>query len=427
MPQTAKKKNNHLTVPRGMFDVLPQEYALWERIRKTTRDIADYYNFWKMETPLIERAELIERIFPENLDLAKHLFIPTQGGERLIVRFDATASIIRSYVENNLASLGQPVKVFYEGSIFGLSHLMENDTVEEMHSAGFEIIDGDSDPVYDAQVILASYRVLESLKISNLNIALNTLCCRHCRAGYKKQVNDYIKSKKTKLCDECKNNFPENPLKILACKSEEDVEVRKASPKSVDFICTHCRNHFKAVFEYLEELGLPYTLVPDLVSKCGYATGTLFEIVSNGIGHPLASGGRHNYLIEAIGGKNTPAVGGVVNFGRIMKWLKDNPTPSLTLKIKPKIFLIHIGALARKRAFRLVEQLRQAHINVWESLGKDSLDIQLKLASKMESPISLIFGQKEAFEDTIIVRDMKNGAQETIPLAKIVDTLRKQI
>ena len=245
--------------------------------------------------------------------------------------------------------------------------------------------------------------------------------------GYRKQINEYIKGKKNDLCAQCEKHLTGKIEKILICENEKDKLVRDSYPASVDYLCTYCRSGFKIVFEYLEELGLQYALSPRLSSDCGYTTGTLFEIYGADLPYPLASGGRHDYLVESVGGKNTPAVGGLIYLDRVARWLKAKGVTIAPHRAKPKTFLIHIGALARKKALGLIEQLRESNISVWESLGRDALDVQLKLAAKMESPLALIFGQKEAFEDSIIVRDMKSGMQETVPLKKIIEAIKKRL
>ena len=410
-----------------MYDILPQEYLIWDRMRKVVRDFADFYNFFRIETTLIEREELMERGFEDDDEMRNRSLVIQERGERFIVRRDPALSVIRAYVEHGLSSVSQPLKVFYEGQIFDKNGFNDAPEFREAHCAGFEVIDGESDPVYDAQIILTLYRILEELKVDGISIGLNTLCCRHCRMGYRKQINEYIKGKKSDLCVQCEKHLTGKPEKILICENEKDKAVREAYPASVDYLCTYCRSNFKNIFEYLEELGLQYSLSPRLKSECGYTTGTLFEIYGADLPYPLASGGRHDYLVESVGGKNTPAVGGVIYLDRVARWLKAKGVTIAPHRAKPKIFLIHIGALARKKALGLIEQLREANVSVWESLGRDALNIQLKLATKMESPLALIFGQKEAFEDSIIIRDMKSGMQETVLLKKVVENIKKRL
>ncbi len=411
-----------------MHDVLPDDQPTWERIRRSAREFAQVYNFLRIDTSILEPIELFSRSVGESTDIVeKQMFTVTaKGKERLALRPEGTASIARAYVEHGLGGrLGLPLKLFYEGPMFRYEQPQAGRT-RQFHQIGFEILSADDDPIYDAQVILVLVRFLESLKIKNLMVAVNSIGCKACRPGYRRQLQSYYRPLKEKLCADCIRRFESNPLRLLDCKVEGCRAFREETPIIVDSLCDLCRKHFKGTLEYLDELALPYSLDHHLVRGLDYYTKTVFEVGGEGFDFALASGGRYDYLVELLGGKPTPGVGWAVSVERIVEVLRIQGITH-TLKAKPKVFFIYIGELAKRKSLRLLEELRKHNIDVAESLGRESLRGQLRLADKMQSPIALIFGQKEAFEESIIMRDLRSGIQETIPLSKTVGILKEKL
>jgi len=380
----------------------------------------------RIDTPIAEPAELFSRSVGADTDVVeKQMFFLDTKGEALVLRPEATASIARAYIQHGLSHLNHPLKLYFEGPLFRYEQPQAG-RFRQFHQADFEIISNEDDPVYDAQVMLASFRLLEELKVKNVAILVNTIGCRTCRVPYKKELIEYYKDKVKQLCADCVRRFKVNPLRLLDCKNEGCVELKKDAPVIIDHLCHYCHNHYKAVLEYLEELKLPYVLDHYLVRGFDYYSKTVFEFTAEGMSFALGGGGRYNYLIEMLGGKNAPAVGAALGIERIFETLKARGV-SIALKAKPKIFLVSIGSLAKKRSLSLVERLREAGIDVIESLGKESLKAQLRMADKLSSPLALILGQREAFEEAIIIRDLKTGAQETIPQKKLAESVRKRL
>ena len=425
--KTPKAKIQIIQSPKGMHDILPREQPFWDRLHRMAKETAEFYNFLRIDTPILERAELFERSVGETTDIVeKQMFVvTTKSKERLVLRPEATASIARSYIENGLSQLSQPVKLYFEGPMFRYEQPQAG-RYREFHQVDFEIISGDDDPVYDAQVILALFRFLESLKLKNLSVLINSIGCKVCRPPYRKQLQAYYKDLKNNLCPDCARRLESNPLRLLDCKEERCEELKREAPIFIDQLCPQCHKHFKTVLEYLDELNLPYNLDHYLVRGLDYYTKTVFEVVAEGGNLSLGGGGRYDYLIELLGGRNSPAVGWAVGAERVIEAMKAQGV-NLGIKSKPKVFLIHIGDLAKKKSLFLIETLREADISVIESLGKESLKAQLRAADKAGSPLALIFGQKEAFEESVIVRDLKSGSQETIPLQKIAEIIKKKI
>lgn len=428
MPAKSKKKKAPIiTAPKGMHDSLPADQPLWEKIKKHIKEVADSYNFMRIDTPLIEKFELFTRPLGESSDVVeKEMFtLKTKGGDTLVLRPEGTAPVVRAYIEHGLSHLGQPVKLYYQGPMFRYQQPQQG-RAREFYQAGFEIISNDNDPIYDAQIILACYRLLESLKIKDLDLQINTIGCARCRPNYRRILIEYYRTKEKKLCVDCKRRLKINPMRLLDCKNAQCQEFKTDAPNVLDHLCSDCKKHLKKVLEYLEEARLSYTINQFLVRGFDYYSKTVFEIFSKGFNSALAGGGRYDYLIEMLGGRSTNGVGGAVGITPTLEVIKSQGI-NLIGKPKSKVYLIHIGDAAKAKAIGLVETFRNAGINIMESLGKDSLRAQLKSADKSKAALALIFGQQEAFEQSIIVRDMQTGAQETVPLKNIVEVVKRKL
>lgn len=416
-----------LSAPKGMHDILPGDQPLWEKIKKTSKDIADFYNFLRIETPLLEKAELFERSLGASSDvIEKQMFVlKSKGGDELALRPEGTAPIARAYIERGLSHLGQPLKLYYEGPMFRYEQPQAG-RLREFHQVGFEIISNENDPIYDAQAIIACYRLLQDLKLKDLDLQMNSIGCAKCRPNYKKRLVEYYQNKEKSLCADCKRRLRINPLRLLDCKNSSCIPLKKDAPNILDTLCSDCKKHFKKVLEFLEEVGISYNLNPLLVRGLDYYTKTVFEIFTNGFDFALSAGGRYDYLIDFLGGRQSYGVGGAIGVERLAEVIKAKEI-SLFGKQRPKISLISMGELAKGKALALVEALREANVDVAESLGKDSLRAQLKSADKIGSEYSLILGQQEVFEQSVIIRDMETGAQETVPIKKVVEVIKRKL
>jgi len=429
----SKSKLQNLQSPKGMHDILPQEQMWWDKVRKEVDYIADYYNFMRIDTSLLERAEVFEKSLGETTDIVeKQMFVyKSRSGDRLALRPEGTASIVRSYVQHGLSHLGQPLKLFYTGPMFRKEQPQAG-RFRQFHQTGFEIVGGDDDPVYDVQVILALYRLLERFKIKNLSLHINSIGCRVCRPTYRKKLTDYYKDLAPKLCKDCRRRVKENPLRLLDCKNEQCQPYKAGAPIILDTLCSNCSKHFKGVLEYLEELKLSYQLDNHLVRGLDYYNRTTFEFFTDVAAEDgtkfdfaLAAGGRYDYLFEVFGSRQNSGVGGAVGMERVIEVMRKIKV-NLGLRYKQTVFFVHIGEVAKKKSLSLIEELRAAGIPVSESLGKDSLAAQLRSANKERADFALIFGQKEVFEESIIIRDLKNSVQETVPLMKMVNEVKRR-
>ncbi|MBI4159999.1 histidine--tRNA ligase [Candidatus Wolfebacteria bacterium] len=417
-----------LQTAKGMRDILPEEQAWWHRVRDASEEVADFYNFMRIDTPLVERAELFERGVGVGTDIVeKEMYFLKTRGDRLVLRPEGTASAVRAYLEHSLSRLGQPVKLYYIGPMFRHEQPQEG-RYRQHHQVGFEILGAESDPLYDAQVIVLGTRMLKSLKLKKLIIRLNSIGCRTCRPGHRKKLVDYYRRFENKLCKDCKRRLNVNPLRLLDCKNAGCAEFKAQAPIMVDYLCSSCRAHFKGVLEYLDETGLSYTLDPYLVRGLDYYNRTVVEFFVEESNIALGGGGRYDYLGELLAGRRVdlPAVGISLGIERLVKAMSVQGVAGRT-RSKPRVFLIQIGEEAKRKALGLIEKFHEANVKVIESLGRGSLKSQLRVADKEEVDIALLFGQREVFEGMVIIRDMKSGAQETVPLEKVVEEVKRRL
>src|SRR3989344_6948889 len=417
--------------PTGMHDILPEDQQFFGRVYKEADEIAEFYGFQKIDTPVVEDAELFSRGIGLSTDIVeKEMFgLRTKGGDYLALRPEFTAGIARSYIEHGMFNMPQPLKLYSKGPLFRYEHPQAG-KYRQFHQVDFEVF-GEESAVIDAQIIQIFYNFLKELKFKNLIIEINSIGDSQCRPYYKKLLSNYFRSRENSLCADCRRRMRENPLRILDCKEEKCQPVKAQAPQIVDHLCEQCNAHFKSVLEFLDELELPYHLNPYLVRGLDYYTKTVFEIFEDteeGRQSALAGGGRFDSLVKMLGGKDAPACGGAAGVERIIRAVKERAkTDQIIPAAEKKIFLAQLGELAKRKSLKLFEEFRKARISVAESFGRDSLKTQLRSADRLGSEYALILGQKEALDGTVIIRDMKTGHQETIKMEKVVNEMQKRL
>jgi histidyl-tRNA synthetase len=413
----------------GMHDILPDDQKYYEKVYETAKEIAEFYNFNRIETPILEDSDLFVKSTGATTDIVqKQMYsLKTRGGDNLTLRPEGTPSIVRSYLENGMANWPQPVRLWYYGPFFR-SEKPQAGRYRQFWQLGFEVF-GQTGAIIDAQIIQIYYNILKELGLGNIAIEINSIGDALCRPYYRKTLAGYLRGRESALCADCKRRVKENPLRVLDCKENKCQAVRAQAPQIVDHLCEECKSHFKEVLEYLEEIGLPYRLNPYLVRGLDYYTRTVFEIYQGGQDSrgqmAMGGGGRYDGLVKVLGGKETPAMGGALGVDRIVLAMK-----AADIKVgeekKAKVFLAQLGVLGKKKSLKLFEELRQAGISAGESFDRDSLKSQLKIADKYGARFTLLLGQKEALEGSIILRDMETGKQESLKLGTVVGEIKKR-
>ncbi len=411
--------------PSGMHDVFGEQYDYFEKIREVFSRMATTYGFEGIEIPIMENAKVFSRGVGEHTDIIeKEMYaFKTKGGDQVALRPEGTAGIVRAYIEHNLYTKSQPIKFFYFAPFFRYERPQAG-RYRQFWQFGLETI-GKGGPVVDAQIIAVMYNVLRELGIKDLMIEINSMGESKCREDFEKVLKKYLRKESSSLCADCKRRMKKNPLRVLDCK--RCIKVKESAPQIVDHICPKCREDFKKVLEYLEELKIPYDLNSFLVRGLDYYTNTVYEFFAPGEEGRLAlgGGGRYDGLAKLLGGEETPATGAAMGVERTVLLMKNDGIK--VEKEKPKIFIAQLSDLAKRKCLKLFEEFREAKIPVSESFGQDSLKGQMSKANKMKVDYTLIIGEEEAAEDRVIVRDMESGQQESLSTKEVVKEIKKKL
>ena len=425
-----RRKNQELASPKGMRDIMNEEYYNFQGFFEKAQEVAIYYGFRPIETPILEHEEIFTSGIGEGTDIVdKEMYtLRTKGGDHLALRPEHTASLVRAYIEHGMQTMPQPIMFYQYGPTF------RHDKPQRGRYRQFWQFDLDSlgseKSIVDALIIKASMSILEESGAENLSIDINSIGDNECRGAYLKELTSYYRKHLSGLAPIDRERLKKNPLRILDSKEEKTVIINEGAPDSVSFLCASCKKHFKEVLEYLEEMGIQYNINKGLVRGLSYYTRTVFEVMEekggeDGSPQAIAGGGRYDYLAKQIGGKrDVPAVGISIGVDRIVAspWYKKLSPRILK---KPKIYFIQLGGEAKLKSLNIIEILRKAHIPIAQSLSRDSLGSQLAIAEKLSIPYALIFGVKEAIENSVIVRDMFNRSQDTVKLNKLLEYLKE--
>lgn len=432
------KVNKKYARLRGMKDVLFDEYKYWDLVEKKITNLANVYGYKTIETPVLEKLALYKKATGEDTDIvSKEMYtFLDKSGDKIALRPEATPSLVRAYIDHGMFTLPQPVKMFWMGQIF--RHEKPQAGRLRQHTQVNLDIFGEENPFADIQLILIAYNFFKELQI-NVQVQINSIGCSECRQNYIKDLVEFYKErgKRSKLCGDCKKRFVKNPLRLLDCKEEDCIEVRDGAPQIVDFLCDGCRDHLIKVLEYLDELEIPYNLNPSMVRGLDYYNRTVFEFVpvedeaeENEDNKKkiisFGGGGRYDGLVEHMGGRPTFACGFGIGVERVVAKIKEMNIPLKEDK-SSFVFLAQLGDQARREAFILFEDLRRSGYDIRQALTKDSLKAQLEEANRIGVRYTLILGQKEIIDGTIIIRDMESGNQEVVDIKKVQQELSKRL
>jgi len=428
-PKKPRLKKIKVQAPKGTHDILPQDQKYWDKVRSVVANIANNFAFGRIDTPIFEDVRIYLKGTGSSTDIVqKEIYnFKTKGGENLALRPEFTPGIVRAYIEHGMRNLPQPVKLYSIGPLFRHDKPQAG-RYRQFHQINFETI-GDSSPVSDVQIIQVFVSILKKLNLKKFYLYINSIGCLLCTPKYKKTLLGYYRQHLADLCPDCRRRFRENPLRLLDCKNEKCVRIAKEAPQMIDFLCDECHNHFKDTLELLDELEIPYILDPYLVRGLDYYTKTVFEIWEDKEGDSqgaLVGGGHYDNLVEMFMGRPTPGVGGAAGIERIVNSLKKQDV-KISEGEKPRIFIVQLGDLGRKKSLKLFEEFQRNGIRVGEAFSKPSIKSQLKIADKEGAELALILGQKEALENSIIIRDMVSGAQETVPLEKAINEVKRRL
>ena len=410
--------------PRGTADVLPADQPYWRYIAEKAEQLCRRYGYQRLDTPLFEEAALFQRSIGEGTDIVeKETYnFEDRSGDLLTLRPEGTAPVCRAYLEHGMHNLPQPVKLYYIAPSFRYERPQAG-RYRQFYQFGYEAL-GELDPALDAEVVAIAWQFYRDLGMSGLTVLLNTIGDARCRPDYLKALVYYYSQHREHLCRDCMVRLERNPLRLLDCKQEQDQPIIHQAPRTSDYLCAECRDHFAQVRSYLDLLEVPYQVEHRLVRGLDYYTKTVFEVVPTGGGaqSTVGAGGRYDGLIEELGGRPTPGIGFAAGIERIVLNLKKQG--AAVSDDATHVYVVHLGQQAKSKAIRLTKELRAAGMNTVLSFGERSLRAQLRQANTIGATYAVIIGEDEVNADTVQLRRMDQATQEQLSTQEAVARLR---
>ena len=408
----------------GTRDILPEDTALWQFIEMETRGVFERYGFYEIRTPVIEPTELFARGIGGDTDIVgKEMYtFHDQSDRSVTLRPEATASVMRAYIQNTMFREGNLRKLYYFGPMFR-HEKKQKGRWRQFFQAGVEAI-GSDHPAVDAEIIEMAISMLEALEIKS-RLLINSVGCRECRPKYVELLRNELQKNSDGFCGDCQRRAVTNSLRVLDCKVENCQPLIVGLPVITEHLCEDCTKHFIDLRGHLDDAGITYEIVPRLVRGLDYYTRTAFEIVSGELGsqNALVGGGRYDGLSEILGGPATPAIGFAVGLDRLAMILSE--TRGQTDRRGPEIFLAWMGAAAFSKSLQIARQLRRAGHYCYMNFGEGSLKSRMRLANKLDAKHVLIIGDNELANERYAVKRLADSEQWEASLPEIENYLRK--
>lgn len=418
-----------LTAIRGFKDILPRESGKWQHVEGIARQVFADYGIHEIKIPILEKTELFKRGIGETTDIVEkemYTFLD-RGDEYLTLRPEATASVIRAYLEHNMHQADPLTKLFTIGPMFRRERPQKG-RFRQFHQINVEFI-GQKDPRIDSELISMLMHFLSSTGLTNLSLEINSLGCPQCRPAFRDNVQKCLHDRIDTLCSDCKRRLETNPLRIFDCKNESCQESIAGVPTILEYICADCRDHFEDVQKYLRLLGVAYRINTRMVRGLDYYTQTAFEITTESLGaqNAIAGGGRYDGLTRILGGPDIPGIGFAIGLERLISLVPGNEEDFIQ---SPHLFIAALGSRAQEFSFCLCHALRTAGIRAEMDFSDRSLKSQMKRSDRFNCPHTLIIGERELDEGKAPLRNMTTKEQELLDIGttdSIVDALRDRI
>jgi histidyl-tRNA synthetase len=404
-----------ITPVRGFKDILPDQTQLWRLAEDKARDLARRFGYLELRVPLLERTELFARGIGEATDIVeKEMYtFEDRSGEKITLRPEATAGMVRAVLENNLAQTGSPVRLFCLGPMFRYERPQKG-RQRQFHQLDVEVF-GDEGPFIDAEVIALLCTFLTELELPEVRVELNSLGCAHCRPTFREKLTTFLTSRRSDLCPDCQRRLLLNPLRVLDCKVETCQAVTSNGPDMAGNLCPDCREHLSSVTASLESLNIPYRINKRLVRGLDYYTRTAFEVHSGRLGaqNAVAGGGRYDGLCQQLGGPDLPGIGFAVGLERLIMIMNQ------TLALKPQTPDYYVAVLSPEAlgpGLALAHKLRLKGLAVSADWTAGGLKSRLKRADRLGAKKVIMLGPDELVQNTATVRNMETKEQYTLSL-----------
>ena len=417
--------------PKGTNDIYGREAKIWKCVEAVIDQVMEKYNYNYIRTPIFESSELFHRGIGETTDIVtKETYDFVDRGDRhLSLRPEGTAGVCRSYIENKMyGDANQPVKVYYNGTMYRYER-PQSGRDRELTQFGMEIL-GSDDPLSDAEIISAAVNIYKLLGLKEIKVNINSLGDTASRNTYREALVEYFRPHIDEFCDDCKERFLKNPLRILDCKVDADNEILKNAPKTIDYLNEESKERFEKVKDYLDIMQIDYEVNPSIVRGLDYYNHTVFEIEAKvkgfGANNVIGAGGRYNGLVKELGGPETPCIGFASGIGRLVMALELEKA-KLPIVDSIDLFLMYVNEDEKKYAVYLAQELRMAGFIVETEYTGRSLKGQFKQADRLNSKFLVILNSEDLNNNEVIVKNNKTKEEEIISLDALIYYLDEKL
>ena len=417
--------NRTFQAPRGTTDLLPEAQPYWRFVEGVASRTAEAFGYDRIDTPTFEDADLFVRSVGETTDIVEKetYTFEDRGGDLLSLRPEGTAPVCRAYLEHGMHNRSQPVRLHYICPMYRYDRPQAG-RYRELHQFGAEAI-GDPDPTVDAEIIELGWSLLKGAGLTGLTLLLNSIGDHACRPGYVDALRAHFESRQESLVHEdCRRRLQSNPLRLLDCKEEPCQPGIDSAPRSVDYLCGDCSDHWGDLLGWLGRLRIPYRLDSRLARGLDYYTRTVFEIVPEGGGSQgtILGGGRYDGLIEQLGGSPTPGIGFATGIERIILNLEAQAVAAPGAA-GTKVLVAHMGAEAKEAAFSLGSEIRSRGLSAVLAPSGRSLRAQMRYASSIGATHAVIIGESELQSGRLALRDLSHSEQHELSREDLLQAL----
>jgi histidyl-tRNA synthetase len=408
---------------RGFKDILPGEVELWQKIEQEARALLENFGFREIRIPIMEKTELFKRSIGEDTDIVeKEMYtFADRGGDMVTLRPEATASIVRAYIQHKLYAPDPVQRLFMIGPMFRRERPQKG-RYRQFYQIDAEIF-GVASPLADAQLIFLLVTLLSRLQAKNVEAHVNSLGCPACRPGFRDALQGMLADVSDRLCEDCRRRRDRNPLRVLDCKVPGCREALSGAPSIIDHLCADCRRDFDELQAALTALGVSYIVDKRLVRGLDYYTRATFEIQTGELGaqSAVAGGGRYDKLVKELGGPDLPATGFAIGFDRLAEIVG---LQAGDYQLRPDVFIAALGSRSRPLAFEWCCRLGREGVRVEMEFGEKSLKSLMKSADRLKAAHVLMIGDQELEQQTAVLRNMQTKEQTAVPFDRVVGALK---
>jgi len=409
---------------KGMNDILPDQIGWWHLVEGTAREVLENFGYREIRTPIVEKTELFSRSIGENTDIVeKEMYtFADRKGELLTLRPEATASIVRCFIQHNLQADPLARKFYAMGPMFRYERPQKG-RYRQFYQLDAEVF-GVDDPLLDAEIMYMLRVFLERLGLPGVSLNINSLGCAQCRQPYRSVLQEFLLANSGDFCPDCERRAQVNPLRVFDCKVERCQKIIEDAPMLLSSICSDCRTHFQQVRDCLTRLHTPFVINPRMVRGLDYYTRTTFEIITDRLGaqNAVGGGGRYDGLMKDLGGPDMPGIGFAIGLERLILLLQQHRAEE---KRTAKIFIATLGEAARQQGFLLAQELRAGGLETELEYAHGSLKSQMRRADKLGVQYVVMIGEDEMLQGAAQVRNMLNKSQSSIALDTVARSLRE--